>query len=62
MERDENYVPYIRSSYNLPAESQATKADYAEMFDETSLYTLYRMFIMQFLWVMIPISTAFLIN
>lgn len=52
MERDENYVPYTRSEYNLPEEKKATKADYAEVFEDTPLYTMIRMFIMQGLWVM----------
>ncbi|KAG6830772.1 hypothetical protein H0H87_007171 [Tephrocybe sp. NHM501043] len=47
MERDENYVPYTRSEYNLPEEKKATKFDYAEVFEETPIYTLLRMFIMQ---------------
>lgn len=47
MERDENYVPYTRSEYNLPEEKKATKFDYAEVFEETPLFTLVRMFIMQ---------------
>lgn len=47
MERDENYVPYTRSSYKLPDEKTATKQDYDEIFEETPIYTLYRMFIMQ---------------
>ncbi|KAF8955033.1 hypothetical protein BDZ97DRAFT_1907949 [Flammula alnicola] len=47
MERDENYVPYTRSQFKLPDEKTATKADYAEIFEETPLYSLYRMFIMQ---------------
>lgn len=51
MERDENYVPYTRSSYKLPDEKTATKQDYDEIFEETPIYTLYRMFIMQGLWV-----------
>jgi len=47
MERDENYVPYTRSEFNLPDEKKATKADYSEIFEETPLYTLVRMFVMQ---------------
>ncbi|RDB16067.1 Delta(12) fatty acid desaturase [Hypsizygus marmoreus] len=47
MERDENYVPYTRSEYNLPPEDKATKFDYAEVFEETPIYTLGRMLIMQ---------------
>jgi len=47
MERDENYVPYTRSQFKLPNEKTAKKADYDEIFEETPLYTLIRMFIMQ---------------
>ncbi|KAG6917775.1 hypothetical protein DXG01_001180 [Tephrocybe rancida] len=47
MERDENYVPYTRSEYNLPEEKKATKFDYAEVFEETPIFTLFRMFVMQ---------------
>lgn len=47
MERDENYLPYPRSKYNLPDSKTATKADYDEVFGETPLYTLYRMVLMQ---------------
>ncbi|KAJ2934392.1 hypothetical protein H1R20_g2700, partial [Candolleomyces eurysporus] len=47
MERDENYVPYTRSTYNLPAEGKAAPVDYTEAFEETPIYTLFRVFIMQ---------------
>ncbi|TFK32699.1 fatty acid desaturase-domain-containing protein [Crucibulum laeve] len=47
MERDENYVPYTRSSFKLPVEKEATRTDYAEIFEETPIYTLFRMFVMQ---------------
>lgn len=47
MERDENYVPYTRSEYNLPDEKKATTADYAAVFEETPLVTLARMLVMQ---------------
>ncbi|KAF8880016.1 fatty acid desaturase-domain-containing protein [Infundibulicybe gibba] len=47
IERDENYVPYTRSEYNLPEESKATRFDYAEVFEETPIYVLGRMLIMQ---------------
>jgi len=49
MENDENYVPYTRSKYKLPEEKIATKVDYSEIFDETPIYTLWRMFVMQVL-------------
>ena len=52
MERDENYVPYTRTQFKLPAEQTAKKADYEEIFEETPIYTLYRMFIMQGLCVL----------
>jgi len=47
MERDENYVPYTRSRFGLPEEKNATHADYSEIFEETPIYTLFRMFVMQ---------------
>jgi len=47
MENEENYVPYTRKKYNLPDEKTATKVDYAEIFDETPIYAIWRMFIMQ---------------
>ncbi|KAJ3507813.1 hypothetical protein NLJ89_g6095 [Agrocybe chaxingu] len=47
MERDENYVPYTRSTFSLPDEKKATQMDYAEVLEETPLYTLFRLFIMQ---------------
>jgi hypothetical protein len=47
MERDENYIPQSRSYYGLPPETKVTAADYHEIFEETPLYTLGRMLIMQ---------------
>jgi omega-6 fatty acid desaturase (delta-12 desaturase) len=47
VERDENYVPYTRSKFALPEEKKATRADYSEIFEETPIYTLFRLFIMQ---------------
>jgi len=47
MENEENYVPYTRKKFNLPDEKTATKVDYAEIFDETPIYALGRMFVMQ---------------
>ncbi len=47
IERDENYVPHLRSDYKLPPEQRATTADYAEVFEETPLFTAVRMFVMQ---------------
>ncbi|KAG6818491.1 hypothetical protein H0H93_004582, partial [Arthromyces matolae] len=47
MERDENYLPPLRSEYNLPEEDKATKMDYAEVFEEAPIYTFVRLFVMQ---------------
>ena len=51
VERDENYVPYHRDDFNLPPRKEARKADYAEIFEETPLFTLLRVLIMQGLYV-----------
>ena len=47
VERDENYVPRTRSDYGLPRECSATILDYRDIFEETPIYTLIRMVIMQ---------------
>ena len=47
MERDENYVPHLRSHYKLPPQERARYADYAEVFEETPIMTLFRMLVMQ---------------
>lgn len=59
MERDENYVPYTRSKFQLPEEKIATRADYAEIFEETPIYTFFRLFIMQGLgwWIYLAQNT-----
>ena len=49
IERDENYVPRTRTDYGLPCESSATPSDYHDMFEETPIYTLIRMVLMQLL-------------
>ena len=49
VERDENYVPRTRTDYGLPRESSATFSDYSDIFEETPIYTLMRMIIMQLL-------------
>jgi hypothetical protein len=49
VERDENYVPRTRSNYKLPPGNIAGLRDYHEIFEETPLYTLGRMMIMQLL-------------
>ncbi|KAI0076538.1 hypothetical protein K474DRAFT_1597790 [Panus rudis PR-1116 ss-1] len=47
IERDENYVPYLRSDFKLPPQERARRADYAEVFEETPIMTLGRMLVMQ---------------
>lgn len=47
IERDENYIPHYRRDYNLPPREKAKKADYAEVFEETPIWTLARVLIMQ---------------
>jgi len=48
IERDENYVPRTRSDYGLPAANVAHIQDYHDLFEETPIYSLSRMLIMQF--------------
>lgn len=49
IERDENYVPRTRSDFGLPPESTARLVDYHELFEETPIYTVARMLLMQLL-------------
>ncbi|KAL0581657.1 hypothetical protein V5O48_000358 [Marasmius crinis-equi] len=49
IERDENYVPRTRKDFGLPPAMNATARDYHEIFEETPIYTLARMIIMQLL-------------
>ncbi|KAK2467516.1 hypothetical protein APHAL10511_000371 [Amanita phalloides] len=49
VERDENYVPRTRSHYKLPPANTAQLRDYHQVFEETPLYTLVRMMVMQLL-------------
>ncbi|KAK7035390.1 hypothetical protein VNI00_011921 [Paramarasmius palmivorus] len=47
VERDVNYMPRTRSSFGLPPPHVARSRDYHEIFEETPIYTFYRMFLMQ---------------
>ncbi|EMD31908.1 hypothetical protein CERSUDRAFT_109092 [Gelatoporia subvermispora B] len=47
IERDENYVPHLRSDYKLPPKERSRTADYAEVFEETPFFTLARIIFMQ---------------
>ncbi|KAJ3886899.1 fatty acid conjugase [Lentinula edodes] len=49
VERDENYVPRTRSNFALPADDIANAADYREAFEETPIYTAFRLVCMQVL-------------
>ncbi|KAJ7429676.1 delta-12 fatty acid desaturase protein [Mycena galericulata] len=47
LEDDENYVPRTRSDIGLPPASQARIADYHDIFEETPIYSLLRLLLMQ---------------
>ena len=47
MERDEVYVPALRSDFKLPPAPQATRADYLDAFKESPLFTCARIVVMQ---------------
>ncbi|KAF9511437.1 hypothetical protein BS47DRAFT_1318887 [Hydnum rufescens UP504] len=47
MERDENYVPKTRSRLGMAPESVMRRHDYQEILEETPIWTLFRMIIMQ---------------
>ena len=49
MEREENYVPRTRADYALPPATKARAIDYHDVFEETPVYTLGRMLLMQLL-------------
>ncbi|KAF8308723.1 uncharacterized protein EI90DRAFT_3129707 [Cantharellus anzutake] len=47
IERDENFIPSTRSDLKLRDPRNVTKQDYREMFEETPLFSLLRIFFMQ---------------
>uniref|UniRef100_A0A8H7XQN3 Fatty acid desaturase domain-containing protein n=1 Tax=Psilocybe cubensis TaxID=181762 RepID=A0A8H7XQN3_PSICU len=49
IERDETYVPMTRKDFKLPSGEIAVKMDYKELLEETPAYTLFKMFVRQFL-------------
>lgn len=49
MEHDENWVPRTREDYNLPNEDNATKTDYAEIFEDTPVFMLASLVLQQLL-------------
>ncbi|KAF8588440.1 hypothetical protein K439DRAFT_1335132 [Ramaria rubella] len=46
LERDENYVPRLRSHFSLPKAESATKLDYHELLEEAPFYTLVKIVFM----------------
>ena len=49
LERDETYVPPTRKDFKLPDGKIAVKMDYTEVLEETPAFTLFKMFVRQFL-------------
>ena len=49
LERDETYIPPTRKDFKLPDGKIAVKMDYAEVLEETPAFTLFKMFVRQFL-------------
>ncbi|KAJ7170727.1 delta-12 fatty acid desaturase [Mycena crocata] len=47
VEDDENYVPRTRSYFGLPPAAQAHITDYHDIFEETPIYSLLRLILMQ---------------
>ncbi|KAF9506563.1 hypothetical protein BS47DRAFT_1426070, partial [Hydnum rufescens UP504] len=47
MERDENYVPKTRSELGMAQEAVMKDKDYLDIFEETPIWTLFRMIVMQ---------------
>ncbi|KAJ7818813.1 delta-12 fatty acid desaturase [Mycena leptocephala] len=47
LEEDENYVPRTRSDFGLPPAGQAHITDYHDIFEETPIYSLLRLLVMQ---------------
>jgi len=49
LDRDETYVPLTRKDFNLPDGKVAIRMDYTELLEETPAFTIFKMFIRQFL-------------
>lgn len=49
LERDVTYIPPTRNDFKLPDGKVAVRMDYAEVFEETPAYTLFKLFVRQFL-------------
>ncbi|PPQ70653.1 hypothetical protein CVT26_010075 [Gymnopilus dilepis] len=49
IERDETYIPPTRQDLKLPEGKVAVRMDYMELLEETPAYTLFKLFVRQFL-------------
>ena len=49
LDRDETYVPPTRTDFKLPDGKVAVKMDYVKILEETPAFTLFKLFIRQFL-------------
>jgi hypothetical protein len=49
LERDETYIPPTRKDFKLPDGNIAVRMDYTEVLEETPAFTLFKMFVRQFL-------------
>ena len=49
LERDETYIPPTRKDFKLPDGKIAVRMDYTEVLEETPAFTLFKMFVRQFL-------------
>jgi len=49
LERDETYIPPTRKDFKLPDGKVAVKMDYEDVLEEAPAFTLFKMFMRQFL-------------
>ncbi|KAG6819628.1 hypothetical protein H0H93_010048 [Arthromyces matolae] len=49
VDRDETYIPRTRKDFKLPDAKVAVRMDYVEILEETPAFTLFKLFIRQFL-------------
>lgn len=51
LERDETYIPPTRKDLKLPDGRVAVRMDYVQALEDTPAYTLFKLFVRQFLYV-----------
>jgi hypothetical protein len=51
LERDETYMPPTRKDLKLPDGRVAVRLDYVQALEDTPMYTLFKLFVRQFLYV-----------